>query len=82
MYVPSYGLATVPASGGSLQKVFMATKDLRPNIMAYGGDLFRMWVDGHQAMFGRDVLEHCQFVYNGVLQTFSLAYGGQRHSDG
>jgi hypothetical protein len=48
-----------------------------PNIMAYGGDLFRMWVDGHQAMFGRDVLQNCLFSYNGVLQTFSLAYGGQ-----
>jgi len=47
------------------------------NIMAYGGDLFRMWVDGCQAMFGLDVLEHCLFGYNGVLQTFSMTYGGQ-----
>jgi hypothetical protein len=47
------------------------------DVMAVSGDLFRMWSDGHQALFGRNVLEHCLFSYNGVLQTFSLTYGGQ-----
>ena len=46
-------------------------------IIAVGGDLFRAWVDGHQAVFGRNVLEYCQFVFNGVLRTFTLTYGGR-----
>jgi hypothetical protein len=45
------------------------------NVMAVSGELFGVW--GHQALFGRNVLEHCLFTYNGVLQTFSLTYGGQ-----
>lgn len=45
------------------------------NVMAVDAVLFRMRANGHLALFGRNVLEHCLFPYNGVLQTFSLAYG-------
>jgi hypothetical protein len=30
--------------------------------------------EGIQAMLGRDVLEHCLFVYDGKARTFALAY--------
>jgi hypothetical protein len=44
------------------------------NIRASAGIYFGCELDGHQAMFGRDVLENCLFTYNGVLGTFSLVY--------
>ena len=47
------------------------------NMLAFGVDLPRVRADGHHAMFGRNVLEYCQFVFNGVLRTFTVTYAGQ-----
>ena len=52
------------------------------NVAVVDAVLFRMRANGHLALFGRDVLDHFLFTYNGVLQTFSLTYGGQLHLDG
>ncbi len=45
------------------------------NVVVVESGLFL--TSGIHALLGRNVLEHCLFSYNGVLQTFSLTCGGQ-----